>query len=264
MCRMVGVLSLKPINPSEYLIGAPCSLLTQAEMGFQGDGWGIGYYENKCLKVFKSFKPVYEEKELFSKVCGSLRTNLFIAHVRKASNPRGLPREKLIGLENTQPFRHNNLLFAHNGSIKALNVVEKLGEYKQLIRGVNDSEIYFVLFLKYWNLYQPNILKIIRSIEKDLQDSVKEGEKPYSSLNAIFSDGEKLYAVNRYIEGKNLKSLCYKDSEYFRMVYRYNGSSMVIASEKLDNKCEWRSLSDGEILIAEVTKDKIEYRILRL
>lgn len=260
---MVGVLSVNTINPLYYLVKAPCSLLTQAEIGSQGDGWGIGYYDKNRLKVIKSPKPAYEERDVFLNACNSIRTNLFIAHVRKASNPRGLPRDKLIGLENTQPFYYGNFLFAHNGSIRALNVVDKLGEYRKLMKGVNDSEIFFVLLLKYWSLYGSNIVKVIKSVEEDLQDSCEEGKNPYSSLNAIFSDGKRLYAINRYIEGKDLSSICYKDSEYFRMVYQYNESNIVIASEKLD-KNRWHSLSNGEVLIAEVIKDRVEYKVLHL
>ena len=44
MCRMLGIIGVNPIIPFKHLIDAECSLLRQAELGRQGDGWGIGYY----------------------------------------------------------------------------------------------------------------------------------------------------------------------------------------------------------------------------
>jgi len=80
-----------------------------------------------------------------------------------------LPREKLIGLENTQPFTYKNLIFAHSGLIKALEARKKLGKYDDLIKRVNDSEVYFALLIKHW-----------------------------------FSDEKQLYAFNKYVEGEDL------------------------------------------------------------
>ena len=102
MCRMVGIVSLIPLKALECLAKSECSLLAQAERGKQSDGWGIGYYDaSGNLRVFKSPNSVYSEKDLFIRVSSSIVSKIIIAHIRKASNPINLPREKLIGLENT-------------------------------------------------------------------------------------------------------------------------------------------------------------------
>ena len=64
MCRMIGIISVRPTSLYKYLVEDECSLLIQAEKGKQSDGWGIGYYERGKLRIFKSPRPVYEEKEL--------------------------------------------------------------------------------------------------------------------------------------------------------------------------------------------------------
>jgi len=266
MCRMIGILSLELLSPSKYLIDDECSLLIQAKVGRQGDGWGIGYYVGGKLKVFKSAKPVYEEEELFRRMCSEIRSNIIVAHVRKASNPRGLPREELIGVRNSQPFYYGNYLFVHNGSIYVPDeIIGRLGRYKSLIKGVNDSEVYFAYLMKEWEeLKDP--LRAITTVEKGLWDALRKSGKtlkvPYSSLNTIFSDGRKLYALTLYLKDDKL-SLCYKDSKYFELAFKAADEHLVVASERTDNG-RWNRLDNGEILIAEVNNGRITYRIVKL
>ncbi len=266
MCRMLGIIASRPVNAYYYLVEAECSLLAQAEKGRQSDGWGIGYYVNGEAKVFKRTGAAYEEEGLFKEKAKNIASKILIAHVRKASNPRGLPKHMLIAEENSQPFYWDEVIFTHNGTIWALNIVEYLGEYKHMIRGLNDSEVYFVYFLKEWR-ERGDPIEALRSVERGLWDALRKGEgkrtKPYSSLNAIFSDGKKLYAVTKYLEGEKLKSICYGDAEYFRMAYRYEGDKLIVASEKVDRE-EWKLLSNGDVLIAELREGQVKYRIEKL
>ena len=267
MCRMLGIISVKPISPSKYLIKDECSLLIQAVKGKQSDGWGIGYYVSNNLNVFKSPKPVYEEKDMFKIMCRKIKANIIIAHVRKASNPRNLPKEKLISKESSQPFYYKKYLFVHNGTIYIPDdVIEFLDEYKSIIRGVNDSEVYFAFLLK--KLAETgDLIKAFREVERDLWNILKRSGKeikyPYSSLNMIFSDGTKIYALTRYLRGKNLNSICYGDTKYYRMSYYCNGEILIVSSEKT-NRDDWRTMNNGELLIAEKIGDKINYRILNV
>lgn len=266
MCRMVGVISCRPMSPYYYLVESECSLLRQAEVSNQGDGWGIGFYYGGELKVFKRANAAYDEKDLFMEVSREAVSNISIAHVRKASNPMGLPRRALISVENSQPFYHKKYLFAHNGVVRALEVAEALGEHRSLIRGVNDSEIYFAYLLKEWE-ERGDPIDALRAVEDGLWRafgrSGKSAKNPFSSLNAIFSDGIRLYAVTRYLEGGNLRSVCYKDAEYYRMAFYYDGSKLVVASERMDDK-KWGLLSNGEVLIAELEDDRVKYRVEEL
>ena len=261
------MISVRTTNLLKYLVEDECSLLVQAKKGEQSDGWGIGYYEEGELRVFKSPNPVYEEEEIFRRLSTQIESNLIIAHVRKASNPRGLPRQMLIGIENSQPFFYKNYLFAHNGAIYIPDeVAETLGKYKNLIKGVNDSEVYFVHLVKEWES-KGDVVQAIKAVErglwKILEKSKKNYPRPYSSLNAIFSDGVRLYALTLYLEGENTPSICYRDSEYFRLAYYYNGEKLIISSERTNND-KWKLMSNGEILIAEIRENRIYYNILKL
>lgn len=266
MCRMIGIISVDKISPYKYLYDSECSLYRQAEKGRQDDGWGVAYYDNGELIVFKSPNTVYKEKELFLRVIRNIRTHLCIAHVRNASNPRNLPKETLISLENTQPFFYGDFVFIHNGTVRVVEIEEKLGKYKRLVKGLNDSELYFYLLLKCMD-ETGDLIEAVKKTEKVMWETFKEVKRniknPFSSLNMIFSDGKRLYALTRYIEHHNSKSICYGDAEIFRIAYLYDGKKMVVASERTDNK-NWTLMNNGEMLIAEIDNGRITYTIERI
>ncbi|MEM2369649.1 MAG: class II glutamine amidotransferase [Candidatus Bathyarchaeia archaeon] len=211
MCRLFGLLSNRPCSAFRYLFGDQCSLFAQSKADpsrLQGDGWGIGFYASGCLRVIKSERPIYEERERFKSIAGSIESNIIVAHVRRASNPRGLPREKLISVENSQPFHYENYVFAHNGTIMIPDEVKGLlGEWRLRIRGLNDSEVYFWFIIK--ELHEGgSIAEALRNFEKDLwrvwfevRDKHPGKTRPYMGLNMIFSDGERLYAYVSTMRG---------------------------------------------------------------
>jgi len=125
-------LSISASNANKYLLEDPCSLYAQSKKDpkrLQGDGWGIGFYKNEDPILIKSEKPIYMDYEDFSSAVQQARSRIIIAHIRRASNPRGLPREKIISKENSQPFMYGKYIFAHNGTITIPDeVAETLGE----------------------------------------------------------------------------------------------------------------------------------------
>ena len=268
MCRLVGVISAEGVKAEEYLLRAECGLFEQAVRGRQGDGWGLAWYRDGLPLVVKSEKPVYAERDRFEKAVGQVSSKILVAHVRKASNPRNLPRELIIGLEHTQPFRYGNRVFAHNGVIRVPDEAMKfLGDYERLVKGNNDSEVYFALLMREWDgLGSPS--EALRSLEeilwKALEKSGKDHPAPFSSLNAVFSDGSRLYAYNRFSDEeklKSLKSLCYGDSPYYLMTYQVYGKGLVVASEKLWKKGEWRPLGNGFLLTAWIEDSEVKHRV---
>ncbi len=267
MCRMVGVLSVRPTSPYKYLVEDECSLLAQARVGGQGDGWGIGYYEGGRARVYRSPRAAYEEEGLFRYLSATVKSGIVIAHVRRASNPRGLPRSALISEVNSQPFAHGRYLFAHNGTVYVPDELRRaLGRYERLVKGLNDSEAYFAYLVKEWEA-RGDIAEAIRAVEEGMWEALRRSgikrEHPYSSLNAIFSDGRGLYALTLYLEGRGKRSLCYGDSEYFRLAYRCDGETLVVASERTD-RSEWRAMGNGELLVAELRGGSVRYRVIRL
>jgi predicted glutamine amidotransferase len=264
MCRLLGSIFVETGSIEHHLLEAECALFKQAVKGKQSDGWGIGFYAGRVPIVFKSGKAVYEEKDRFEEVVKSTRGRIIIAHVRKASNPRGLPRERLISPENSQPFNYSNYLLVHNGSINIPDeVIKRLGPYGELVRSYNDSEAYFYLLLSLIEK-EKDIVTAFRTVEKTLMEIFQEEktsrfEAPFTSLNTIFSDGEKLYAFTRYLTNPG-KSICYGDSAIFEMCFKLNANSLIVASEKTVEG-DWIPLKNNNLLVCWVEKDRIRYML---
>ncbi|MGB9758912.1 MAG: class II glutamine amidotransferase [Thermoproteota archaeon] len=266
MCRMVGVISNQKIPASKFLLDSRCSLLEQAKLGKQGDGWGIGYYTEKGLSVVKSEKAIYDEAGRFASIARSINSNLFIAHVRKASNPRKLPKEVLISEKNSQPFFYKSYLFVHNGSIEIPDQVqESLGSYKDFVQGQNDSEILFWLVMKLID-EKGSVVDALKNLEAELwkiyEKSNTDARFPFSALNLILSDGKNLYVLNRFLyEPKVNSSFCFKETPYFVMTYNLEKDFLVVSSEKI-YEGEWKVIGDKKILLAKVFAQKPEVEIV--
>ncbi len=266
MCRMLGLLSTRPVPASKYLRDADCSLYRLAVLGQQGDGWGIGHYVNGKLSIFKSEKPVYEEEPLFRDMIDQIKSVAIVAHVRKASNPRNLPRTSLISKENSQPFYHMDIVFVHNGTLFIPDqVMNELGEYRGLVQGANDSEVLFAYLLL--NLKKEETFEeALKGLEKGLRDikerSGYQRQHPYSSLNLIFSDGRELHAYEKYLIEPGITSYC-SPAPYFQMHYFAEDNGIVVASEKMSST-NWKPLGNGELLSARAIDDKVVYDIRRI
>jgi len=268
------MLSVKPSDAHKYLLKDPCSLYAQSKIDpkrLQGDGWGIGFYENGSPIVIKSEKPVYLDYENFSFIVQRAKSRIIIAHIRRASNPRGLPREKMISKENSQPFTFGKYIFAHNGTITIPDeIAEALGEWRRKIRGLNDSEVYFWFIMKELNdgADLPSALKNFKAILEDIWTEVRERHpdksRPYVGLNCITSDSKVLYAYCRYDKNDETgKSLCFRDQPVFEMSYSISKERLVIASEKTNREENWTPLRNGELLIGRIVNNEISIEIKR-
>ena len=268
VCRLFGMLSTKKLTASKYLLDDPCSIYVQSSVSptrLQGDGWGIGYYTNGHARLVKSEKPVYEEHERFAAAVRLASSTIVLAHVRRASNPRGLAKERMISIENSQPFSYRRYIFVHNGTITIPDeVAETLDEWKDSVRGLNDSEVYFSCLMKEIadGATIPNaIMKFRDTLSEVWQESRHkhpDKHRPYIGLNMLLSDGERLYAYCKYDnEDKSVKSLCFGDQPVFQMAYLSKPTLLVVASEKTNREDNWKPLRSGQLLIGEVAEAQV-------
>ena len=263
MCRLFASVGIG--NAAEFLREKECSLLAQSNSDpehLQQDGWGVAAFSSGW-KILRSTTPVFDDPR-FSEA--DAEGEMVIAHIRRASNPLNLPIEELRAPENIQPYRFGDIVFAHNGTIKIPEEMRPyLGEFSEMVRGRNDSEIYFWLLVK--NLQTEGDMK--RAVLKTVADlnhaweSVPEEKKeklkrPYRGLNFVMSDGRRLYAYCRHddVEGAG-PTLCYKNAPYYRMVYRQEKRGLVVASERMDKE-DWKEMEDGGLLEAWVEDGEIK------
>jgi len=268
MCRLFGMLSVKASNARKYLLEDPCSIYVQSRVDpsrLQSDGWGIGFYVEGVPKVIKSEKPVYREYEKFASAAQIASSRVVLAHIRRVSNPKGLLREQLISIENSQPFSYEKYIFVHNGAINIPDeVAERLGEWKGRVRGLNDSEVYFWYVAKEMTKgasFQEAIerFKKVLSVLWQRRREKCDHDRPYIGLNVLFSDGERLYAYCKYdSEDESKLSLCLKDQPYFRMSYLADSACLVVTSEKTNHEDKWQVLKSGQLLTGQVFRDNIK------
>ncbi len=111
MCELFGMTSNWPV---EAVASLTLFAKRGGETGDNPDGWGLAYRDDGVLRLHKAPEPA-GRSPLFAHLSRTVRSNLVLAHVRKA-NP---PTERTP--ENTHPFvRHccgRQWVFAHNGSV---------------------------------------------------------------------------------------------------------------------------------------------------
>lgn len=135
MCRLLGLLANKSVD-LEFSLSKFKDL-----SAYNPDGWGIGWYENNSSQVFKQGISANANNSQFKHRSKEVRSNIIIAHVRKRTGAK--PSEK-----NSHPFKYNNWLFAHNGSVDREGLLVLLKDkFSKRLKGETDSEVYF-----YWIL----------------------------------------------------------------------------------------------------------------
>jgi predicted glutamine amidotransferase len=177
MCRLFGMIAPEPASARFWLLNAPDSVVDQSHRN--ADGTGLAYYdEDHQAKVEKQPIAAHKDQE-FASGARQVRSHLFVAHVRHATQGR-------VSQENTQPFVHQGLVFAHNGNIEGL---EDLPFAVGPLYGDTDSKRYFALLRHHVREGPEPLAGVRRTV-----DWISEN-RDYTSLNFLLADGERLYAL---------------------------------------------------------------------
>ena len=263
MCRLFGLLSTKEITPFPYIFETKYCILEQVKYEKHNDGWGFCNIENEKISLtVKSINSLAEDEEIAKNIIKNIETKQFVFFVRKASNPLNLNKEDLIKAEATQPFYYDDIAFAHNGSILIPNEIkEKIKNFGISPRSSNDSEVYFITFLKF--LKETNdVFEAIKKSEELITSTFKEiksnKQYPFSSLNVIISYKDKLYAYNKYYLKRKI-SFKDKEREYYKMCFKADQEKIIISSEPIDDD-NWEDLGNGKFIEAWIENGKINYK----
>lgn len=260
MCRLLCVASLTANSITQYLAETPYSLTKQAAKGKHKHGWGIGYYNQNTPCIIKTSETI-SEQNVHAK---NLHANLFVAHVRKATNPRKLPLSTLISEANTHPFTYKHYVFAHNGTLKIPDAVEAhLGDYKKYLQGQCDSEVLFYFIIKLIEQHG-NVLTALTHLDEALWEIARSvnNTKPYNSINFILSDGKNIYAYNRYNTIRK-KTAHFSNQPYFEMVYHVTDNAVIVASEPI-HEGDWKRIGNGHIFHAELNQAYIKTNVYEI
>jgi predicted glutamine amidotransferase len=240
MCRLFGMSAgQEPARATFWLLDAPDSLERQSHR--EPDGTGLGWFDaegashisKQPIAAFDDVEFGHEAREVCSKT--------FVAHVRFASTGS-------LDLLNTHPFEQHGRLFAHNGTVEDLPLLEHhLGDDRRLVKGDTDSERFFAL-----------ITREIAAHDGDVGAGIEAActwvatNLPLVSINFVLVTKDGLWAL-RYPQtdtlyileraaGKPLEHASHLGSR----VHCEEGSDrplVVVASEPL-----WRALAVGELV----------------
>jgi predicted glutamine amidotransferase len=268
MCRLFGMVARQSAAVAPWLLDAPIPFLRQATVDpkeLQGDGWGIAWFPSpeEGPRLEKGAEGVHLplERDHFIRVASGLRAPLVIAHLRKASNPLGLPREKLVALENTQPFLSDGTVFAHNGWIPLpRETLKYLGPRAGRVRGVNDSEVLQQLFLREIDLANDPVRAYTAAVEKlreVWEDQGRPPKGPHGGLNILFAPTVRDLWAFCYYSGEHGTCLSGLPRPYYEMSYRQDGDRVIVVSEPTDRELgRWRPIRSGEYLHVHLTQDR--------
>lgn len=189
MCELLGISSDLPVTLN-------LSLVKLAEHsgppGLNGDGWGVGYFEGKDVRLVKDAAPAHDSDWVRFIRDHDLRSRIVIAHIRKATMGERAYR-------NAQPFVRELAgrmhLFAHNGWLPGILASSRFGSTRHSPIGETDSEQAFCALLdRMGNVWRqpgdmPSLearLSVVSSFAADLRS--------LGPANFLYSDGDTLFA----------------------------------------------------------------------
>jgi predicted glutamine amidotransferase len=269
MCRLFAQVAPQAASARDFLADSEFSLLSQADAdpkNPQKDGWGLAWFGSDGLpRVTKSGRPVSDERARFEAAAAEARSSVVLGHIRAASKGIGIDEA------HAHPFADDGWVFAHNGTLFIREeVAAALGPRRARLKTDSDSEVYFQQFLKFvaegaspsaafeacvaenWRLWES-----CRARYPELQ-------APYSSLNAIASDGQGIHALcHAAHRGLAAHGVCHPDQPWSVMSYAVRDGRFVLASEGVDGG-EWTRLVPPETISAAPSANGVEISRRRL
>jgi predicted glutamine amidotransferase len=247
MCRLFGLhAGTNVVTATFWLLDAPDNLAEQSRRN--PDGSGLGVFDGQGQpQVHKQPIAAWQDDE-FATEAHDLTGTTFVAHVRYATTGA----HEVV---NTHPFLQDNRIFAHNGVVEGLDVLDqRLAELgtAELVLGQTDSERVFAL-----------ITASVRARGGDVRSGLVDAlswlaaHVPIYAVNVLLSTATDLWAL-RYPEPNELYVLDRRQSDH-RFHLRTNRiradsdnlrsqPSVVFASERMDDDPRWRLLEPGELV----------------
>ena len=249
MCRLFGLHAGKNVVTATFwLLDAPDNLSEQSRRNPDGSGLGV-FDAQGHPQLYKQPIAAWHDAE-FATEAHDLTGTTFIAHVRYATTGSH-------DVVNTHPFLQDGRIFAHNGVVEGLDILDdrlrELGA-ADLVLGQTDSERVFAL-----------ITASIRARSGDVTAGLVDAMRwlaanvPIYAVNILLSTATDLWAL-RYPEPNELYLLDRREAPLdHRFHLRTNRiradsdhlrsrPSVVFASERMDDDPRWRLLEPGELV----------------
>jgi predicted glutamine amidotransferase len=255
VCRLFAMTGgSEPVAASFWLLEAPDSLSVQSRR--EPDGTGLGVFDpNGTPRVDKWPIAAYEDRA-FAEEARHVTSTTFLAHIRYASTGA-------VELTNTHPFQQRGRLFAHNGVVEDLELLDaQLGRHRALVVGDTDSERVFALITKH-------IEATGRDVTAGLVAACRwiASHLPVYALNVVlttpdglwalrYPDTHRLYVLERSAGGsrgdRHLDAASAAGAVRVRSGHLSARPAVIIASEPMDADPGWRLMAPGELVHVDV------------
>jgi predicted glutamine amidotransferase len=257
MCRLFGLhAGSDVVTATFWLLDAPDSLAEQSRRN--PDGTGLGVFDaHGRPQLHKEPIAAWQDAD-FATEAHDISGTTFIAHIRYATTGS-------LDVHNTHPFLQDGRIFAHNGVVEGLDVLDaRLREIgtADLVLGQTDSERVFAL-----------ITGSIRARGGDVTAGLIDAMKwaaanvPIYAVNILLSTATDMWAL-RYPESNELYLLDRSDVQVAQPNPEFdlrtkriratsdhlaNRPSVVFATERMDDDPRWRLLAPGELVHVDKT-----------
>lgn len=248
MCRLFGLHSgTDAVTATFWLLNASDSLAEQSRRNPDGTGLGV-FDEHHQPRLHKQPIAAWQDAD-FATEAHELTGTTFVAHVRYATTGS-------LDIRNTHPFLQDGRIFAHNGVVEGLDVLdERLREVgaDDLVLGQTDSERVFALITASIRARDGNESAGLIDALRWLAANV-----PIYAVNVLLSTATDVWAL-RYPESHELYILDRRGDgapEFHLRSKRIRAhsthlrerSSVVFATEPMDDNPRWRLLDAGELV----------------
>ena len=189
------------------------------------------------------------------------RSAVSLGHIRAAS--------KGIGIDDgrAHPFADDGWVFIHNGTLFIhREVAAALGPRRARLKTDSDTEVYFQQFLKFVDEGAEPSAAFEACVAENwrLWDSCRarypDLPGPYSSLNAIASDGKGIHALcHAAHRGLAEHGVFHRDQPWSVMSFSTRDGRFLLASEGVDGG-DWTRLSPPETISASPSPAGVEVR----
>jgi predicted glutamine amidotransferase len=216
MCRVFGCVAAEPVSIRHELLEAENPLIRQSED--HDSGWGMAVYERAegAEPRLARFPEAAHADGEFVKATG-LRGRIFNVHVRRATMGELAPA-------NTHPFCLGSYSLGHNGTI--LRYPRLLDPGMKQPEGDTDSEHLFNLLMHDFDDGDP-----VACLRETMRRAVECS--PFSGLNILFSDGERLFAYRLGL---------------FDLHWKARPGQLLVASERVTDEPGWHSVQQDVLL----------------
>jgi predicted glutamine amidotransferase len=249
MCRLFGLhAGTNVVTATFWLLDAPDNLAEQSRRN--PDGSGLGVFDGQGRpQVHKQPIAAWQDTE-FATEAHDLTGTTFVAHVRYATTGSH-------DVLNTHPFLQDGRIFAHNGVVEGLDVLDarlrELGT-AELVLGQTDSERVFALITASTRARGGEVTAGLIDAMRWLADNV-----PIYAVNILLSTATDLWAL-RYPESHELYVSDRRkppDQPRFRLRTNrirtesptlHRQPSVVFATEPMDDAAHWQLLEPGELI----------------